>query len=191
MAATKAGAVQKRARKTKKQLHTRPGAAAKRMAKLRANITPGTVLILLSGGHRGKRVVFLKQLSPSGLLLVTGPFKVNGVPLRRVNQRYVIATSTKVDISGVDVSNITDAGFTASKADKAAERKMRKQQKEGLFMDQTDALTKQKLPEAMKKLQDHVDKSLLAALSKDKLMTQYLKSRFSLRNNMRPHEMKF
>lgn len=187
-----AQAKKKRSRKSKSLLHKAPGTAAKRMPKLRSSIQPGTVLILLAGGHRGKRVVFLKQLSPSGLLLVTGPFKVNGVPLRRVNQRYVIATSTRIDVSGVDnLESITDERFGQTKKSKITERKLRNKQDESMFVQQSDAKTRQALPEEAKKLQDTVDKSILAALNKDKLLAQYLKTRFTLRSGMTPHTMKF
>lgn len=89
----------------------------------RKSLEAGTVLILLAGRFRGKRVILLKTLD-QGVLLVTGPFKINGVPLRRVNSRYVIATSYKVDVSGLDEKKVEEISqpkyFTAEKAQQKA-----------------------------------------------------------------------
>lgn len=46
------------------------------------------------------------------ILITLGPFKINGVPLRRVNQAYVIGTSTKVDISSVNADKFDDKYFS-------------------------------------------------------------------------------
>jgi len=154
---------------------------SKKTAKLRASITPGTVLILLSGRFRGKRVVFLKQLA-SGLLLITGPYKVNGVPIRRVNQAYVIATSTKVDLTDVTIPEIDDAYFAKDKA-------VTKKSKEEQFFAQSS--TAPVIAEQRKKDQISLDTSLMKKIDAEPFLKAYLNAKFSLTKNDRVHELKF
>ncbi|CCK69092.1 60S ribosomal protein eL6 KNAG_0B06660 [Huiozyma naganishii CBS 8797] len=152
-----------------------------RPQKLRASLVPGTVLILLAGRFRGKRVVYLKHLEDN-TLLVSGPFKVNGVPLRRVNARYVIATSTKVPVASVNVEKFNVEYF-------ARDAKLSKKEKKeaNLFPEQQ----KKEISAARVEDQKTVDKALLAEIKKTPLLKQYLASSFSLKSGDKPHLLKF
>jgi len=149
--------------------------------RLRPSITPGTVVIILAGRFRGKRVIVLKQLK-SGLLLITGPHYVNGVPLRRVNQAYVIATSTKVDVSGVDVANINDDLFKKAKEEK-------KSKKDGDFFEEPEK--KKVINPARKEEQKRVDSLLHPIIRKTRFLNSYLGQKFTLHNGQYPHLLKF
>ncbi|CAB4486385.1 unnamed protein product [Rhizophagus irregularis] len=152
-----------------------------KQTKLRTSITPGSILILLTGRFRGKRVVFLKQLK-SGLLLVTGPFKVNGVPLKRVNQAYVIATSTKVDVSSCTIDKFDDLYFKREKKPK------KNDDIEELFKDQSQkkVVSEHKIAD-----QKEIDKQLVASLKKVPDLYDYLRARFSLSKGQFPHNLSF
>jgi large subunit ribosomal protein L6e len=139
------------------------------------------VVILLQGRFAGRHAVFLKQLD-SGLLLVTGPYAQNSVPLRRVDQSSVIATSTKVTLNAPNLSACTDDLFSA-KAARAA-RSAAVSKGENFF---ASAKATADIPAARKDLQTKVD----AAISLTKEQGLYLKSRFKLSQGDRPHEMKF
>ncbi|GAA5913146.1 uncharacterized protein JCM6883_006539 [Sporobolomyces salmoneus] len=145
-------------------------------AKLRSSIVPGTVVILLAGRFRGKRVVVLGQL-PSGLLLVTGPFKINGVPLRRVNQAYVIATSTKLD------AKFNDAYF-------AKEKTAKRSGTEGEFFKDGEK-EKKAFPAEKAADQKSVDKAIISAVAGVPNLSKYLSATFGLTKGQYPHLLKF
>ena len=149
--------------------------------KLKHNLVPGSVIILLAGRFRGKRVIFLKQLE-SGLLLVTGPYKVNGVPLKRVNQKYTIATSKIIPVDDVNVENINDDFFKKDKVPK------KKGSEAEFFAEKKDA--KKEIKQERKDVQVEVDGAILKNI-KGTMEAKYLNARFTLTKNMKPHNLVF
>jgi len=174
-------------------------------AHLRKSLIPGTVVILLSGRFRGKRCIFLKQLE-SGLLLVTGPFKYNGVPLRRVNQAYVIATSTRIGMPAKVPEKFNDKYFAKPKTQKKkkseadffaqtkAEEK-KEETKEGKEApkkaDKKKAVKKSQTSDERKKDQKELDAKLIPLIRKVPYLKHYLRSKFSLSKGQFPHMLKF
>lgn len=172
---------------TKARVTTRPTKSCfkKHTRHTRRTLVPGKVLILLAGRHKGKRVVLLKVLS-SGLLLVNGPFYLNSCPMRRISQRYVICTKTRVNLKGVTIpEHINDSYF------KRADKKKARKTEGDIFAKQEEKYTPS---EQRKKDQTEVDKLMRAALKKTHqglLVSKYLKSNFALRNHQYPHRLRF
>lgn len=127
-----------------------------------------------------------KKVLASGLLLVTGPFSLNSCPLRRISQRYVIATQTRINVSKVELpAHINDKYFKR-------ETKKPKNRGEGDVF----AAKKEKYVPSEQKKQDQlaVDKAVRTAISQHKekkLLFKYLRSYFALSSNQCPHRLRF
>jgi large subunit ribosomal protein L6e len=114
--------------------------------------------------------------------LTTGPHKINGVPLRRVNQAYVIATSTKVVLPALALSTIDDSFFTASKTAKAGKTAQE-------LFGEGSVKTKPSAEKLAK--QKEVDAVVLKEVKKVQGLKAYLNASFALSKGQFPHAMKF
>ncbi|BES97619.1 ribosomal protein [Nesidiocoris tenuis] len=154
--------------------------------RLRRSLQPGKIVIILAGLHKGKRAVLLKAL-PSGLLLITGPFTLNGVPLRRIHPNFVISTATSIDVAKVrGLKALNDKYFKRVKAKRV------KKDNQDLFAQKKE----QYKPSEQRKIdQKNVDKQVLKAISKRKgeagMLRKYLCTMFGFRSSQYPHRMKF
>ena len=147
----------------------------------------GSVVIVLSGANRGRRVVVLKTLA-SGNLLVTGPYAVNGVSLGRVNPAYVLATTSSVSLAGANV-NIDDAFF--KKATRFTKNELKNASEHRLKKAEEGKVQENKWREELKAAQKAVDAQLLENIKKVEHLRGYLGTRFTLSNGSRPHELRF
>ena len=127
------------------------------------SINPGTILILLTGKHRGKRVVFLKQMKSSGMLLITGPYGINGVPLRRVHVKNTIKTSgTDVPSEYITIPSFVDDGYLSKPLD-----------------------------EERKRVQRQIDEPIISEIKAVPFLKNYLQQKFTLTKGQNVHQMNF
>jgi len=159
---------------------------------LRSSLKPGTILITLKGRHLGRRVIFLKRLE-SGALLCAGPKQINKAPLHRLNPRFVIATSTQIDISSVKLDHLKESEIFTRYIKK--KKKATKKEKEATFFKKPRIpkkrghrnLSKEVILGATKA----IDKQILPLVEKVPFLRKYLRARFSLRRGQFPHELNF
>lgn len=145
-----------------------------RMTKMRKSMTPGRVAVCLIGPYTSKKVVVLKQLG-SGLVLGAC---MNNDSVRRFPQKWLMATSSTVNLSGAvntALGDWSDSSFDCLKTKKSGN--------DGFFDDNkssTPAEFQQKVDKVVTAVEGSVD---------CKYMKMYLQARFTLGTEVGAHEM--
>jgi len=155
-----------------------------KVCKLREGLKPGTVCIVLAGVNKGKRVIFLKQLT-SGLCLINGPLALNRVPLRRIAQCFLLATSTRIHLPTLPIGHMDDPYFARRKLDTITKKDS------DLFEKKKEYYHVSKLRKRDQKRVDFFIMKFINSRKDKKTLRAYLATKFLLGNHDYPHAMKF
>jgi len=149
---------------------------------------------------------------PSNLVVVSGPFRLNRVPLRRVDAAYLIGTSVQINLPEIlkkELSEVTDDHFSKKlKAKKlnqksALSKKYLKEKKEKGTAEKSETGQKRKREDTDKDrkvkkrktakaaFQAKIDSPLMAEIKKQPELDNYMRSRFFLTEGQFPHALKF
>jgi large subunit ribosomal protein L6e len=118
----------------------------------------------------------------SGLLLVTGPYAFNGVPIRRAHQKSVITTTTIIEIEFKIPDFITDSYFSIPKPTKNSNLQ------NVLKAENPDEV---KCTDERKETQKLVDENIINHVKTIPYLKDYLSQKFSLSKGQLPHTMNF
>lgn len=116
----------------------------------------------------------------SGLLLITGPYGINGVPLRRAHLKSVISTTTQIGVNIPIPDYITDGYFSQPKLPKATE-----------LFNTASSSTTVSCSDERKSTQKLIDEIILDYIKTVPHLKAYLSQKFSLSKGQLPHEMVF
>jgi large subunit ribosomal protein L6e len=125
----------------------------------------GSILILLGKKYNGKKCVFLKY-SREGALIVSGPYSINGVPLRRINHKNALQTEININLTGLNIEFLNDKYFDyLKKSDELSSR-----------------MQKEKLITLHRIRQKVIDKFLEKEIKKNFFLEFYLKTKSKIKN---------
>ncbi|KAF7682530.1 60S ribosomal protein L6 [Astathelohania contejeani] len=130
----------------------------------RTDLVKGNIVVVLEGEYASMRVVYLGQLD-NYMALCIGPSSVNGIPLFKINERYLLRTSMVLDFK-IDV-NVKDSEVYESKRDSLESR-----------MDVEPSETELKIQSAV-----------MDAISQHKAMKKYLSTPFTVDRNFDFYEL--
>lgn len=141
--------------------------------KIISNLKLGSVLILLTKKLLGKKVVLI-DITESGLFVVTGPFSVNGVSMRRVNPVYTLFSGAFINLEKLNtflfnggVKLLNDAYFETLKRSKS----------------KTSKIGNYSYVLCHRIRQNYIDKYILDNLRKDFFTKAYLRTKTLLISN--------